>query len=277
MNRIRTLTPQLASLLPAVRCLFTTREGGSHGALADQGVDFGNNTATPTRVVEANYRALEAEHGWIANRVTARQVHGDRIQKVSSPGVVEGVDGLFTTRHDLALGIQVADCAALLFADRHTRAIAAVHAGWKGAVAGIHLKAVALFEKQGIEPGDLFVFAGPCIGPGRFEVGEEVARLFPEAYVSRNERESAFGELQPTHPSQDPNQHSTQHPTQHPTQPRPHVDLQGFIIDGLVRLGVPRQQIQAERRCTFDHPELFHSFRRDGTASGRMVAFISMR
>ena len=148
----------------------------------------------------------------------------------------------------VALSVRTADCVPILLADRRGGAVAAIHAGWKGTAAGAAIVAVqSLTSRYGTKPEDVIAAVGPSIGPCCYEVGSELAGHFsshPEA---------------PTWFSQDET---------------PHLDLWRASRDQLARAGVPHSQIHVCALCTFDHPALFHSYRRDGKSAGRLVAAI---
>lgn len=173
------------------------------------------------------------------------QVHGVAIARVSAAGRVSDTDGLLTTEPGLTIGIRVADCAAVLFAAPAAGMVAAVHAGWRGAVGGIHLEAVRRMAALGAEPGGIHAWISPCIGTGAFEVGEEVAERFPDRFVHR----TGFV--------------------------KPHVDLAGYLAEGLLQAGIRPDDLVVDGRCTVSDPDRFHSYRRDGQQAGRMWALIT--
>lgn len=148
----------------------------------------------------------------------------------------------------LALSVRAADCVPILLADRRTGAVAAVHAGWKGTAAGAAIVAVqSLTSRYGTHPGDVIAAVGPSIGPCCYEVGTDLASHFS------------------SHP---------QASNWFTRQAKPHLDLWRATREQLARAGVPPQQIHVCALCTFDHPALFHSYRRDGANAGRLVAAI---
>jgi YfiH family protein len=148
----------------------------------------------------------------------------------------------------LALSVRTADCVPMLLADRRSGAVAAVHAGWKGTAAGAALAAVrSLASTYGTRPADVVAAVGPSIGPCCYEVGPELAGHFS------------------SHPDSDA--WFTNHT-------RPHLDLWRATRDQLARAGIPERQIHVCALCTFDHPALFHSYRRDSQNAGRLVAAI---
>ena len=172
-----------------------------------------------------------------------KQVHGSHVACTNKPGILEATDGLVTDQPGLAVGVLVADCAALLFADPINKIIAAVHAGWRGVLSGIIPEAIREMEKIGAEPDLVHVYISPCISTQSFEVGEEVASQFSDRYVDR-------------------------------TQKKPHVDLRAFIEDQLLTSGILEDMISRDEKCTLRHPQTLHSHRRDGLQSGRMMGVI---
>jgi len=172
-----------------------------------------------------------------------KQVHGTHIAITDQPEICDDTDGVITDKSGLAVAVLVADCAAVLLADRVNKIVAAVHAGWRGAVGGILPKAVDKMIKLGAEPDLIDGFVSPCISKSMFEVGEEVASRFPDRFVNRS-------------------------------HVKPHVDLSGFVRSDLVKCGINPESIHIDERCTMQHPDDLHSFRRDGQESGRMMAAI---
>jgi len=165
------------------------------------------------------------------------QVHGDGVVSVDQPGSHGEGDALVTAAPGLYLSVRTADCLPLLMVDARQRRVAAVHAGWRGTVAGIP---VAAIQAMGSDPADIWVAIGPGIGRCCFEVGDEVAREFG-------------------------------------TSGRQWLDLFARNRKKLIDFGVPAAQIAAEAPCTKCRPEEFHSFRRDQAAAGRMHSAIAIR
>lgn len=107
--------------------------------------------------------------------ITAEQIHGNSIAVVDEVGpdqpAIPGVDGLFTTRRNVTLGIYVADCAPVWVLARDGSAGALLHSGKKGSEPGIVLRGIALMqERAGIRPEDLIVAIGPCIRTPCYDV-----------------------------------------------------------------------------------------------------------
>ena len=122
--------------------------------------------------------------------VNLRQTHSNIVIEAvrGAEGVVGEGDGLVTNQPGTWIGVRTADCAPLILADPVHRAVAAVHAGWRGTVRGIAVQAVTrmqeLFDSA---PGDLVAAVGPLISPCCFEVGPEVAREFQPWWPERND------------------------------------------------------------------------------------------
>ena len=163
------------------RVVFTTREGGvSEGAFASLNLGLATKDV-PEHVHENRRRALAAIGGDAATLALNRQVHGARVVRArpGSRGEVEA-DALWTDEPGLPIGALSADCVPIAIArvgdDR--RALAVVHAGWRGLLAGVVPAAASTLG------GKLAAAVGPAIGPCCYEVGEEVARPLQAAFGS---------------------------------------------------------------------------------------------
>lgn len=180
--------------------------------------------------------------GWpnTTNLATAKQIHSDRVLLVDSPGPQGEGDALMSNIPDIRLAIRTADCLPILIADPKNRAVAAVHAGWRGVVSEIGPKTIEAMGRQfGSKPEDLVVAIGPGIGACCFEVGPEVAAQF--GFSGRTK-----------------------------------IDLVETMCRQLGRNGVSLGQISSAGLCSYCNAELFESYRRDREAAGRMIAIIGM-
>lgn len=177
---------------------------------------------------------------------TGGQVHSSNITIVTEPVFHPQMDGLITTEKNLCLGILIADCAAVLIADRKNQVIAALHAGWRGAISNIIPDGIEIMLDSGAESREMEVYVSPCISIENFEVGEEVAEQFPDFCVNRTD------------------------------YAKPHIDLKKFIHKQLTDAGIPPEQISMDDKCTVSDTTLY-SYRRQKTESGRMMALISQK
>jgi hypothetical protein len=160
-------------------------------------------------------------------------------------------DALHTDLPATAVAVAVADCMPVLIADPSTGAVAAVHAGWRGLVAGVIENAVAAMgARHGSKPADLVVGIGPSIGACCFEVGPEVI----EAFAGRG-----YGDQAHAPGNGD----------------RPHADLRAVAAAILARLGVPAAQVSDAGICTRCHSDRLWSYRKDGAQAGRMICGIA--
>ena len=181
-----------------LRAGFSTRQGGSttvYGAPGEMNLGW-TKEDDPTVVAKnrAHLLALVADEDLSAWQLaTMRQVHGHAVHVVVNDGsplatpegkaVVEA-DGLTTNAPGLMLGVQTADCVPVLLADTRLRAVAALHAGWRGTVARIAEHGVATMERKfGSRPDDLVAAIGPAIRRCCFAVGEEVREKFAAEFV----------------------------------------------------------------------------------------------
>jgi YfiH family protein len=163
---------------------FTTRRGGVSVPPFDT-LNLGRSTPDAAAAVSENRLRVLARLGLDAARVvTAGQVHGADVVRVESLGHVPGCDALVTRVPGLALAVSTADCMALLLAA--DGAVAAAHSGWRGTAAGMPVAALrAVCEMAGTGPGQVTIHLGPCIRGCCYEVGPDVARLFPAAALTR--------------------------------------------------------------------------------------------
>ena len=158
-------------------------------------------------------------------------------------------DALISNQPGTLLAVRTADCLPILIADPRNRAVAAVHAGWRGTIQEIAPKTVqAMAREFGSRPEDLVVAIGPGIGYCCFAVGPEVAVQFAPYFPERKDLSE-----------------------------RAEVDLTEATIRQLRRNDAGVRQIAGSGLCTVCQPEHFHSYRRDREAAGRMVAAIGLR
>jgi len=234
------------------RHAFFTRKGGvSQGAYSSLSfsVAAGDSEANVQQNLEraaavlgiasGRVHFLSQVHGRVAHTLTGHEVQGELVRR-------EG-DALVSKAPGLACGVRSADCVPVLLADRRSGAVAAAHAGWRGAVNGVVSSAVEALRAIAPAP-DLIAAIGPHISLAAFEVSEDVAEILLNA-------------------SRDPQIVDR-------TQSNPHVDLRRMLRAELRALGLSHADIDDVPGCTVLQPEHFFSFRRDGKASGRHLSAI---
>ena len=123
----------------------------------------------------AECRSVSAQLGIAGQWATVAQVHGASLCVVESYGNAGEADALATMLSGLPLAVFTADCGGVVLESLHS--VAVIHAGWRGAAAGVVGTAASWMAHDG---GVQRAALGPTIGPCCFEVGEEVAAQFPE-------------------------------------------------------------------------------------------------
>lgn len=209
--------------------LFTTRIGGRGRHELDLG-------RLDPRQMERVARAAGLAG---ARLVSVEQVHGARVLVVprdALPGLAQEADGLVSERDDVLVGVHVADCVPVLLARSDGRRVAAVHAGWRGLVAGVIPRALEL-----LGPGRIAAALGPCLSRAHFEVGPEVVAAFAHAGLGAAIHERAGLRAQ--------------------------IDLGAAAAQQLAAGGV--RLVDRSDRCTYAHDQEFYSYRRDVTHGGR--------
>ncbi|HET8547267.1 MAG TPA: peptidoglycan editing factor PgeF [Bryobacteraceae bacterium] len=182
---------------------------------------------------------------WPREYTRVKQVHSDTIFAVDErPARVMVGDALVTRTPGRMVGVRTADCVPILLADPANRAVAAIHAGWRGTVQNIAGKTVERMRLEyGTNAADLLAVIGPSIGECCYEVGPEVAGQFDELMANRVDSRR--------------------------------LNLEEANRRQLIAAGLRNESIELGSVCTRCHEE-FHSWRRDREAAGRMVAAIGI-
>ncbi len=155
---------------------FTRRGGVSVGPYASLNCSLSGGDA-PEAVRENRARAARHLGAEPASLVGLTQVHGIDVAAVDTPwppGAGLRADAMVTNRPGVALGIITADCAPVLLQDCWAGVVGAVHAGWRGAVAGVLEATVAAMVRLGARPASVTAAIGPCIRQPSYEVGPDL-------------------------------------------------------------------------------------------------------
>jgi len=226
-----------------VVALTTCRQGGvSEAGFA--GLNLATHVHDTAWRVAQNRSILEQTLQLPAAPVWLEQVHGSHILELAA-GQANGVqaDAVMTRQQGRVCAVMTADCLPVLLCNEEGRAVAAVHAGWRGLLAGIVEKTAA---KLGA-PQTLLAWLGPAIGPGCFEVGAEVR----DAFIQKNSvMQQAFRQVDDTHYL---------------------ADLYALARMTLLQNGVKR--IYGGEHCTYNDSDNFYSYRRE-PVTGRMASLI---
>jgi len=161
---------------------------------------------------------------------------------VGGAGEYESCDGLITNTADLPLVVTVADCLPVVLFEPEKAVLGHVHAGWRGSARKIVERTVETMRREfGTSPDSMVAFLGPSAGVCCYEVGGEMAEVFPSDELERRNNKMF-------------------------------LNLKKANVDQLLACGLRRENIEVSNLCTICAPDLFHSFRRDGNQSGRMMS-----
>lgn len=240
---------RLMQNISGLRHAVTTRDGGVSSGEYSQ-LNLGFHVGDDENCVRQN-RALLADalRYTGSTPVAAQQTHGTNshivLRQDSGRGAMDlksaipDCDALIVSEKNIPVLIQVADCAPILIVDQTRKILAAVHAGWRGAVGKIASQTIEKMQSEfGTRVEDLQISIGPCLCADCLEVGEEVAQQAPESCVLRGREKS-------------------------------HLDLRGIIANDCAALGVLPKQIEAMPNCPRCENETFFSHRAQNGIAGR--------
>ena len=166
--------------LPGIRHGFFTRVGGVSRGIYE-GLNVGLGSADdPIHVMENRARAAAHFGLSLEALATGYQIHSTVALTICAPMAEPRAkaDALVTNTAGLLCGALAADCAPILIADADAGVVAAVHAGWRGALDGVIGEAVLGMSALGAKPARMTAAVGPCIGPKSYEVGLEFRERF---------------------------------------------------------------------------------------------------
>ena len=238
---------------------FSTRHGGV-SPLPSQAMSLGNLKQDHLENIRENRRRLMAALGvsdWTL--VTANQIHSADVRTINDQAAAQvpptACDALTTALPQTLLAIQTADCLPILLGDQRTGAVAAVHAGWRGTLAGIVARTLeSMQHAYATKAAEVLVAFGPAIQAPNFEVGPEVSAQFVAAF---DFAQDAVSRSKPTGQA--------------------HLDLAFINRQLLVKAGVPTHQIFDCGLCTVERNDLFFSYRKERGAEqpvGRLMGVI---
>jgi YfiH family protein len=235
-----------------VRAAFSTRQGGfssgNHSSL-----NLGFRCGDDPEAVERNWNAVRIETGLSGKTlVMPNMVHADiladadPLPETGARIEPQGADAVFSRSDRRILAVTMADCLTALIFDPGRNTIAAVHAGWRGTRLGILGKTLRfLASEKHITPEDTWVALGPCLRPESFEVGEEVADRLDPRFLIRGGGKVRF-------------------------------DMPACNREQALAAGIRPECLRDMGGDSLTEPARYFSYRRDGQASGRMAAIISL-
>jgi hypothetical protein len=164
-----------------------------------------------------------------------------------------GWDALVTDQPGIMVAVRTADCVPILMHDPKRRVVAAVHAGWRGAVAGIVPKTLTLLESRfGSQPEQIRISIGPSAGLCCYEVDEPVLDRLCRGFPAWNNVVRMKGKA------------------------KAHLDLKMLVKEQAQASGIDPKSITTVNLCTICHEDLFFSYRREGKINGTMVSAVGL-
>jgi polyphenol oxidase len=194
-------------------------------------------------------------HTWM---LSVKQVHGTDALLIDRPvsgsdRFEGGWDALVTDQPGVMVAVRTADCVPVLVYDRRRRAVAAIHAGWRGAVAGIVPKTIQLMVSRfAIDETDVRVSIGPSAGPCCYEVDEAVLAPLRRDLL---DWQSLLHDDRGV---------------------KAMLDLKALVRRQTAQIGIRPEHITAVNLCTICHSDLFYSYRREGRVNGTMLSGIAL-
>jgi len=277
LRGIRVLQVPALTRIPWLVHGFSTRPGGVSPLDGEKVLNLGFTEWDSRENVLENRRRFQSALGASDLKlISLKQIHSDVIHLFdAAPTEPCRGDASATNRPGLLLGVQTADCVPILLVDPKKRAIAAVHAGWRGTLQRIVAKAIGKMQMEfGTKPGDLLAAIGPSIGGCCYEVGTEVAIQFQSQFADAPEW---FDEFR-TGDEPNPIQWLNMMPPGH--QPPPKnvlLDLRKANRAQLLGAGLRPSNISVSDLCTACRRDLLFSYRKEGLQSGRLMSVIGIR
>jgi polyphenol oxidase len=193
------------------------------------------------RVIE-NRRMIKQRLGLPSEPVWLEQIHSNLVVDAAKSGSVQQADASYSAEPGIVCTVMTADCLPLLVCDIDGTCVAAIHAGWRGLLAGIITNMVNTLRKH-----NLLIWLGPAIGPECFEVGAEVRDAFVDKSTIHT---NAFKEMD---------------------EGKWLADIYQLARNELMIKGLDK--IYGGNFCTFTEQSRFYSYRRD-KETGRMATLI---
>jgi hypothetical protein len=274
---------------------FSTRRGAvSH--VISEGLNLGFTPGEPREQVQENRelfsQKLGAEHFALAS---LRQVHSATVYEVlhadagglayrfcgnsmpePSGATQPPGDALISNEAGILLSVRTADCLPVLLVDPQKRAVAAVHAGWRGALARLVETAVGEMRRvYGSQSRSLLAVMGPCIRACCYEIGPEVVEAFHASFPCAGTFFRKVAGASELHPLTALNPGGT--PRRTPTATTFHLDLIAVARHQLITAGLAPANLAGVDFCTGCRTDMFYSYRKEGSNTGRMMAVIGIR
>lgn len=258
------LTWPMLSSLPFVKHAFTTRFGGiSEGVFSSMNLSFTRGDLEEN--VKENYQRIAEAVGFcVEDIVCSDQTHTANVRIVTEQdrgkGIIKSrdytdVDGLVTNVPGIMLATFYADCVPLYLVDPVNRAVGLSHSGWKGTVSNIAKATLGTMKHAyGTKPKDVIAAIGPSICQDCYEISEDVAVMFKDAYPAAQYRDMIVDKKNGKY----------------------QLDLWKACSYNLMQAGVPKDHIVGPNLCTCCNPDLLFSHRASAGKRGNLAAFLGI-
>jgi YfiH family protein len=239
---------------------FSTRIGGVSDFPKDALNLAGYDEDSAENIAENRRRFLNV-FGGNFTLASVWQIHSAEVRVVrDSADAKDGnykMDALVSDAENVLLGVKTADCVPVLIGDVRTKAFAAIHAGWRGTVQSIVVKAFEkMRENYGTSAKDLICAIGPAATCKNYEIGQDVIDRFAENFPGS---EHLFTPTKENHAL---------------------IDLHAANKEQLIKLGAAPENIRVAPLCTMERNDLFFSYRKEKKLygkTGRLMSVIGLR
>lgn len=228
---------------PWVKAVTTTRQGGLSAYPFDS-LNLSHSVGDNLACVLENRARVKKALGLTRNPLWLKQIHGTKVISANYQGDDPTADAVFANVPQSICAVLTADCLPILVCSKTQYGVLAMHAGWRGLLAGVIENSIAVLN---CPADDLLVWLGPAIGPKAFFVGEEVFQQFVKkspAFAICFEEVSNKLWL---------------------------ANIYQLATQQLIKLGITA--IYGGQYCTYTQQEQFFSFRRD-KVTGRLASLI---
>ena len=234
-------------------CFFSRKGGFSKGLY--KGLNCGRGSKDKKKNIKKNLHYVAKKIGVkIYNLILMHQTHSNRVIEIKKSNLRKNInsDAMISCLKGVALGVVTADCVPILIFDNKNKIIGCVHAGWRGALAGIISKTISKIRKIS-KSKEIYASVGPCIGQKSYEVSNEFYKIFllksdknKKYFLNKNMNKKFF-------------------------------NLRKFVLDELLNQKVVVDNIN---RDTFKEKENFFSYRRSSKLKqndyGRCISVITL-
>lgn len=252
--RIKLYQFDILAAVPEIKHFVSGRKGGkSEGGLNELNLSYNVND-DPENVDHNRWLLASTLDVPAGKLVFPQQTHSTNVKLINRLNYTEEhkeTDALITNTKGIFIGVMSADCVPILIYDPVHKAVAAIHAGWRGTIGKIVERTLkAMVENFGTGTSEIIACLGPSICQEEYEVGPEVVEEF----------EKVFGKEDGLIKRSDNN--------------KGYLDLTKANKLQLLEMGVKSANIEVSDFCTYQDNDKFFSARRSKNSDGRFAAGI---